>query len=149
MYGEAVDASRCEHSHPQRFALHRHRAPVRFGRRDPSSGLLFVLHLRQSLVHVTVVPVRHGRSPGLRVGVTGLPASHPAVRGALPPRSRLGSVAGAGDHRDPPATVLLSPLFKLLREWRPFPQDRTLPVDDVDGNDKHKGNGEQDGGGVL
>lgn len=113
------------------------------------NGLLFILHLCKSFVHIAAVPVPHTRCRRLRMGITRLPASHPAVRCTVSPRPRLGSVTRTRDHRDPPATILFSPLLKLLREWRACSQGGTVPVDSVDSKDEHEGDGEEDCRGDL
>lgn len=105
-----------------------------------SNGFPFILHFRKSLVDIAVIPVSHTRRHRLRIDITRLPTSHSAVS----PRSRLGSVTRTRHDRKPPATILHSPLLELLREWRACSQRRTIPVDRIDGKDKHEGNGEED-----
>lgn len=78
---------------------------------DSLNGLLFILQLCKSFVHIAVVPLSHARPSRLRVGITGLPASHPAVRSAVSSRARLGSVARTRHHREPSATTFLCPLL--------------------------------------
>ena len=102
---------------------------------------LFLPQLFELLLRITMIPCIR-RTARISARIASIPRRSPATT----PGVCIASIQAIRDERGTTAVVLLAGLLELLSEGGAGAQGGSLPVDDVDGDDKDEGDGEEDGG---